>query len=760
MQLLVKKYLLKASLLAGLSLLLGLVLSFMVYRANEQVKTQTVDVVKNRLPILAAINELIADLSEQERIVYEYYRSKEQDIFLASSESIQNTFTMHLNALKNQQSIAKETQQITSQQHEIIELFRQFDQQMDVIDPDWDQLRVILATISDKRINMLPTLKRIENMTTEQVDSGHKLTLEQIDKTALLVGLYSIFIIATAIIVAWYIRRYILTQTKSTRLAHFAQRNPNPIISVNNLGEVLFANPACKQLLQQEGLAENNVAALIPDNFVSLKQVISKSDNHHCVIEQTLKNKILQVSINWLQEFDCYDIHIKDVTEQVLAQQEVKQLAFTSQETGLPNQYKLQEKLNSLTKHGAKFALGVVSIRQFNEKVATLGGEAITSLIRCAAKTINKNLPSAVTLFHVGEGEFVLLCMDCTEEEPLKALADTITTHTDKALVTRYGEFFIECDFGFVLHPLHASDSNSLLKNAHIALSIASQNTHENYCFFTPEFAVQAETKAALIDSLRNAITLDELFLVYQPQLSLHSHKVTGIETLVRWRHNQQIVSPVEFIPLAEQSGLIVPIGQWILREACLLADKLIKQGITDIIVAVNVSPRQFSHPLFIETVEQALKDSGINPCHLELEITEGVFMHNEENTLSMMQSLKKLGVQLSIDDFGTGYSSLSYLKQFPIDKLKIDQSFVRDCHNNNEDKAIIKTIIALGKSLGLKLIAEGVEEKTHVDILSSLHCDEIQGYWYSRPLEEDKLLAFFSEQTHAVEALSKANQG
>ncbi|OKY25686.1 GGDEF domain-containing phosphodiesterase [Thalassotalea sp. PP2-459] len=745
MQFLVRKYLLKASLLAGLSLLLGLMLSLLVFQANEKVKIQTVDVVEHRLPILSAINELIADLTEQERIVYEYYRSKEQAIFLSSSRNIQRTFAMHLSALEGQQGIAQETKNIQLQQQEIIQLFNRFDQLMDVYEPDWDALRAVLTAISNQRLQMLPTLKYIENITKKQVDEGHVETIQQIDKTAMLVTFYSVFIVVIAVIVAWYIRQYILAQTKSTRLAHFAQRNPNPIISVNSEGEVLFSNPACERLLKQEGFDNNEVTKLIPSNFLALKEVIARSNNHYIIIEQTLKNKILQVSVNWLEDFDVYDIHIKDVTEQVVAQQEVKHLAFTSQETGLPNQYKLKEKLSALIESDATFSLGVFAIRHYNDKVATLGGEVTTSLIKCIAKVLSNTSTQQVEFYHLGEGEFAALALDDESNATLVTLASELSKQTENALVTRYGEFFIEFDFGFASFPEHATNSNSLLKNVHIALGVACQSPHENYAFFTSEFADRAEKRAAMLDNLRNAVFLEELFLVYQPQLCVKQKKITGIETLVRWRQNGKIVSPIDFIPLAEQSGLIVTIGQWILQQACLFGQRIIKQHNDELVVAVNISPRQFSHPLFIETVEQALEESGLNPANLELEITEGVFMHHEENTLNMMHKLKRLGVQLSIDDFGTGYSSLSYLKQFPIDKLKIDQSFVRDCDKNDEDKAIINTIIGLGKSLDLTLIAEGVEELVHLEILTAMECDEIQGYWLSKPLEDDALIEFIS---------------
>ncbi|NQZ86124.1 MAG: EAL domain-containing protein [Colwellia sp.] len=315
-----------------------------------------------------------------------------------------------------------------------------------------------------------------------------------------------------------------------------------------------------------------------------------------------------------------------------------------------------------------------------------------------------------------------------------------------RSIVTSFGEFFVELDFGYCLSPEHSIERGCLLKHAHAALDEASKNEHQHFSLFEMSYANKIEHSANLIDKLRQVIEKDELFLVFQPQLHLASNRITGIETLVRWKHENEIISPADFIPLAEQSGLIVPIGEWILNQACLIAKQLVELGYIDIVVAVNVSPRQFSHPSFSASVHQALRHAGLSPRNLELEITEGVFMHNEAGTLEVLHELKSSGISLSIDDFGTGYSSLSYLKRLPIDKLKIDQSFIRDCHNNEEDRVIVRTIVELGKSLGLSLIAEGVEESVHVDFLKSLQCDEIQGYWYSKPVEAAQLFEFMKK--------------
>lgn len=755
MQLIVKRYLLRASLLAGLSIFLGIALSILVYVANEKVKENAIDVVENRIPILEAVNELIADLSEQERIVYEYYRSTDSTVFLESSDKIQRVFAMHLTALKEQPLLSEYTASIEGKQQEIIDLFDEFHRLMLSEESNWDEMRAVLRQITDKRTALMPTLKSVERLTTQVVEEGHENTLIHMNETRLLVMLYGGFIVLIAGIVSWYIRQYIITQAKSTRLALFSMRNPNPILSVNNLGEVVFANPACGKLLECVGINASEVNKLLPDNFLSLRQQIVNENNHSLVLEQKLLERILQISIYWHQELDAYDIHIKDITERVKAEEEVKQLAFTSQSTQLPNSHTLDEYLSRLIGEEKPFALGVIAIRQYNEKVATLGGEVVASLVRCFAKVLAKQLPNYFQLFHISDSEFAVVQAGSINPLDMQQLATGLAQQGDKALVTRFGEFFIECDLGFVLYPEHATDPDTLIKNAHIALSVVHQQEHENYSVFNPRYALEAEKRATLIDKLRNAIVLDELFLVFQPQMSLRDNTINGVETLVRWRHNGDIVSPADFIPLTEQSGLIVPIGKWILEQACLTAMELIQQGQSNMVVAVNVSPRQFSHPQFIETVKNALMTTGLPPENLELEITEGVFMHNETSTIGVMHQLKALGVQLSIDDFGTGYSSLSYLKQFPVDKLKIDQSFVRECHENDQDKAIISTIIGLGKNLNLSLIAEGVEEVQHVSLLRGLQCEEIQGYWFSRPLEKQALFDFINQHEPNNNALT-----
>ena len=742
-----KPYLVRASLLAGFSIFMGLALSFVVYQSITNVKSNAIDLVSHRIPILTSINELIADLSEQERIIYEYYRSQDGDSFLKSSTAVKNIFDQHVAVILSQDRFVDETAIIVKGQQDIEALFILFYQSMQVDDDNWDELRDILLKASTVRQLLLPTLKSIEMQTKSTVDEGHKATLEQMAISHWLVIIYGVAIVLIAGVISWYIRQFMFTQEKNTRLALFSHRNPNPILSVNNLGKVVFANPASEKLLLCVGYQANEVNYLLPSNFLSLRQQLSSQQEHNVIVEKILNDHILQMSVYWHEEVDAYDIHIKDVTERKQTEEQVKHLAFYNQVTNLPNQYKFNNDIDDAIATGENFSIGIFAIRAFDEKVSTLGLETTISLVKALAKKISQALPVGVYFYQTNDRQFGLLCTKINNLLALKNLTKVVSDVADQSLITHCGEFFVELDFGYGCYPTHGEDRNLLIKSAHSALAVASEDDHNNFCLYEPMFLENRQHSIELINKLRHAVAKQELFLVFQPQLDIKNNRVTGIETLVRWQHGENIISPVDFIPLAEQSGLIIPIGQWILEQACLFAKKLVDLGYIDIVVAVNVSPRQFTHPQFCHTVQSVLEDVKLPPQNLELEITEGVFMHNEEITLAVLQQLKSTGLHLSIDDFGTGYSSLSYLKRFPIDKLKIDQSFIRDCHKNDEDKTIIETIVSLGKSLNLSLIAEGVEEESHVEFLRSLSCDEIQGYWFSRPVLPEQLITLLAEK-------------
>jgi EAL domain-containing protein (putative c-di-GMP-specific phosphodiesterase class I) len=305
-------------------------------------------------------------------------------------------------------------------------------------------------------------------------------------------------------------------------------------------------------------------------------------------------------------------------------------------------------------------------------------------------------------------------------------------------------EVFVTASIGIALYPGDGGDVDSLLKNADIAMYHAKEAGRNCYRFYAAEMNVRSERRMAMEKSLRYALERKEFFLCYQPWLNLKTGRITGMEALLRWRHPEWgVVAPDNFIPVAEETGLILPIGEWVLRNACLQIKVLHEAGFPSLRMAVNLSGRQLKQPGLTDMVANVLEETGVDPAALELELTESSVMENVEETTRLLNTIKGMGVALAIDDFGTGYSSLNYLKRFPIDKLKIDRSFVRDIPADADDIAITRSIIALARGLKLQVTGEGVETKEQLAFLREHDCDEIQGYYISRPVQAEELPDF-----------------
>jgi EAL domain-containing protein (putative c-di-GMP-specific phosphodiesterase class I) len=309
---------------------------------------------------------------------------------------------------------------------------------------------------------------------------------------------------------------------------------------------------------------------------------------------------------------------------------------------------------------------------------------------------------------------------------------------------------------GISIYPDDGDKSEVLISNADIAMYKSKESGRNTYNFFTPDMTARAFERLSMENSLRGALERCEFMLYYQPQVNSETGRITGAEALIRWRHPEKgMIPPGKFIPIAEESGLIIPIGEWVLREACRQNSVWQKECPFPVPVAVNLSAMQFRQTDLAERVANVLRDTGLPPRLLELEITESGVMRDAEAAVSTLQSLKQMGLSISIDDFGTGYSSLSYLKRFPIDKLKIDQSFTRDITTDSDDAAIVAAIIGMAKSLKLRVVAEGVETREQLEFLSSHDCTEIQGYYFCKPIPADEFLQLLLNRTQETVPMS-----
>ena len=352
-----------------------------------------------------------------------------------------------------------------------------------------------------------------------------------------------------------------------------------------------------------------------------------------------------------------------------------------------------------------------------------------------------KRIRKTDTVARFGGDEFIILLNNIDNHNDISKIADNIMRVFSKPFIINGQEFFITASGGIATYPIDGEDSESLVKNADTAMYEAKDNGKNQYSLCTPDMKNEVEKNMKLSNDLYRALERNELSIHYQPQIDLTSKEITGLEALLRWKHPEYgMISPVVFIPLAEKNGLINSIGEWVLRTACNQNKAWQDMGLLYARIAVNLSVIQFNDPLIVEKVDKILKETGLSPKHLELEITESIAVKENKNVVDILDRLKKLGVSISIDDFGTEYSSLSRLKTLPIDRIKIDMQFIHGIEGNEKDQAITKIIINLANSLNLEVIAEGVETKGQMEFLNQKMCDEAQGYYYYKPMPAEEL--------------------
>ncbi|MBE0440240.1 MAG: response regulator [Gammaproteobacteria bacterium] len=447
---------------------------------------------------------------------------------------------------------------------------------------------------------------------------------------------------------------------------------------------------------------------------------------------------------------------VKHLIDMKRAQEHVKHIAYHDILTGLPNRMlfndRLQAAIKTAKRNAGRLAVMFLDLDHFKKVNDSLGHAAGDKLLQMVAKRINGLLRDSDTLSRMGGDEFTILLPDLGEGEEgirsLQTIASKILHSLTESFMIEGHKMFIGTSIGASLCPDDSDDPYSLLKNADAAMYNAKANGRNAFSLFCTSMNSQINEYIQLENGLRNAIEQDELHVYYQPQMNMIDNRIDGVEALIRWQHPELgMVSPAKFIPIAEESGLILSLGKWILEQACLQCKKWHEMGLEHITVSVNLSAKQFQSGNLLEDVIQALESSGLPASALGLEITESITMHDGDDVIKTLRALKNIGInKISMDDFGTGYSSLSYLKRFPIDVVKIDQSFVRDISRDANDDAIVETIIAMANSLKLGVIAEGVETQEQLDFLQLHQCHIIQGYFISKPLPADELISLLQQ--------------
>ncbi|MHB8482478.1 MAG: EAL domain-containing protein [Nitrospiria bacterium] len=446
----------------------------------------------------------------------------------------------------------------------------------------------------------------------------------------------------------------------------------------------------------------------------------------------------------------------RDITERIKAEERLSYLAHRDALTGLPNRTLMHDRLNQAMTQAQRSGTWVgvlfLDLDRFKAINDTLGHQIGDLLLKSVAERLMKCVRESDTVARLGGDEFAILLTNLKQSHHAAKVAQKVIETLSQPFLLGGPELFVTASVGITLYPSDEKSIEGLLKNADTAMYRAKENGRNNYQFYTGEMNTAALNRLSLENSLRLALQRNEFTVHYQPQVNLKTGQIDGVEALLRWNHpHLGNVAPSRFIPIAEETGLIVPIGEWVLRTACSQSKIWQSAGHPPIKMSINISARQLKHHYFIQLVQGILKENRLDPEFLNLELTESVIMQNVEGTIALLKHLTNMGVTFSIDDFGTGYSSLSYLKKFPVHILKVDPSFVREVATSPTDASIVISIITLAHNLKLTVIAEGVETPSQLEFLREQNCDGIQGYLFSPSLPAEELGQLLTSQRNPL---------
>lgn len=435
----------------------------------------------------------------------------------------------------------------------------------------------------------------------------------------------------------------------------------------------------------------------------------------------------------------------EDISHRKAAEEKIHQLAYYDVVTGLPNRSMFLERLHQTLSHAQrdrdKVNLIFLDLDNFKDVNDTQGHDVGDKLLRSVAERLSACLRDSDVLARLGGDEFVVVCPSVDTQESVATVVQRLLAIFTDPFEIEGRQLYTSASIGIAVYPDDSLDASTLFRCADTAMYQAKSDGRAQFRFFSPELNQKIIQRVALENSLRKGLEKQEFFLHYQPLWDIKTARMSAVEVLLRWQSSDYgLMLPSTFISLLEDSGLIKSVGEWVLRKACMQMREWTTEGNRELKVAVNISGKQLKHPDFLEMLTAIIQETGIDPTNLELEFTESIIMENVENTVEIFRRLKEMGILLSIDDFGTGYSSLNYLKHFPVDRIKIDKSFVDDINHNESDAAIIQAIVSMAQSLSLRVVAEGVENSDQLHRLTTLGCDEVQGFYLAMPMHAKAL--------------------
>lgn len=729
--------------------LLAFVLFIYVHVVNKNIIKTYEHLVSTELNTLDHLIKLRFHLNEYERLLYEYYATVDHDFIDSRLLSIDSNIQIEIEYLNN--NLDRNTEQFINVNNQFNLAYRELQDNFQARKIDWDAARDTLSRVTDQSRRIKPVID--DYLSYFKNSSTFKINYVQREmKTLFILIIFSVSLL-TMIVIAliFFIRNIISSQGEIRRLAHFPERNPGAVYRLSKIKQIEYQNPASKKMAGQL-----NVDNLLPDNLDYYTKKLEQDSQENIQFDYKINDQCFSADLHYLRDLSVFHLYIKNITQQYLAEQELRYLAYHDPATGLPNQRSYIDECNALLEKNVHYPIAaiIIGFNRFEQSVRNLSIEATESLLRIIAEELMQclnrlKLPELkrIRLYRGNGAHFISLIEineASTEKTQLieKIANNVIDEITSKPFSIHYREIWLDPLMGSALIDDDCNTAIKLLGNATVATAWLQDRGHHGYQSVTPEIITGERTWQSLENKMRKAIKseFEGFSLVFQPKICLFSMRMFGTEALLRWKdEDNHAISPAEFIPVAEQSGLILPLGEWVFDTTC----KQIREwrGILDerLSFSVNISQSQLSQKDFVNNIQSLMQNNQVSSSFIELEITESMLMRDVEDNLEKLKQLRQIGVSLALDDFGTGYSSLEYLHYLPISKLKIDKSFIQRMELSERYKSVVKTIVNLSHELDLQVIAEGVENVEQLTLLKEMGCDEVQGFYFSKPLAADE---------------------
>lgn len=733
-------------------LAVGVAVSVRIVSLGDSVQAVNRMFIAEKLPLSQRIGELRGVIADEERLLYEYYSyTATRDAFKAQRTLNNARLDNIVGHLEKDVGSREQVAELRTRLTELDGLSDELSATLASKVVNWDLARAILAQVKPRVRQIEKTLTAMTSANQKAVDNLGMDSQDSVSTMVRWVIGFSVLIFGVAFFVGYYVVAIIREGLERRRLAMFAERDSNPVLSLGASGEVLYANPATAELLSRLNLPSNQPAQLLPADLQRHLDETRSAPTSNTQFEYGHGKYTLDCTVAYLADFSEFHVYVKDVTARKQAEEKLAYQAFFDPATGLPNQYRLREELSAaFSQQRAGTVMMIVADRE-QEIFEGLGAvETERWLVKVALRLRDGINANEESLYRFGGNAFVLVCWPGDLAGAQRRALQLLGTARQPLHIERR-ELFSTLSIGAALMECGNGGDAARMAETQVQQAASACNRvrragGNDFAIYDEAMGQAAANTLRMITDLQHAVENGELRLHYQPKVDTASGRLLGMEALVRWMHPERgMIFPAEFIPVAEDTGMIVAIGRWVLREACRQNAAWQQAGLRPLRVAVNFSARQFRSDNLLDEIDAALSETALPASLLELEITESMVMEDPERVINLLDKIRSRGIHLSLDDFGTGHSSLAYLKRFPINCVKIDRAFIKDMPENTDDVAIARTIVAMAKSLGLTTVAEGVETVEQLELLKTMGCDQIQGYFFSRPLPADDFMAFYS---------------